>query len=137
MKYFKIVSMLYLLIAGSVIAGDLSPQKNLEQSTIVQESREQKTWQLIEAGALIVDARTAQEYAAGHLEGAINIPFDVAVSLFKTLDISKNRDIVLYCRSGNRSGMAFESLTKAGYTNLHNGGGLNAILAAKPEIFSQ
>jgi len=132
MKYFNIVSLLYLLIAGSVTAGDLSPQHSHQQH-----SREQKTWLLIDAGALIVDARTAQEYAAGHLEGAINIPFDVAVSQFKRLDISKNRDIILYCRSGNRSGMAFNSLTNAGYSNLHNGGGLNAILAEKPDDFSQ
>lgn len=94
-------------------------------------SREQIAWQNIEKGALIIDARTAKEYAGGHISGAINIPFDVAVKQFKSLRIAKDRQVVLYCRSGNRSGKALASLEKAGYTNLHNGGGFNGLMANK------
>ena len=46
--------------------------------------------------------------------------------------IDKDQLIVLYCRSGNRSGQTEAHLQAAGFTNLHNGGGLNEMLAAKP-----
>ena len=102
-------------------------------TTIAQagDDRERQAWQLIDQGALIIDARTAQEYAQGHLAGAINIPFDVAVSQFKALEIRKDRSVVLYCRSGNRSGKALAALKNAGYKVLHNGGGYNDLQAAK------
>jgi len=93
--------------------------------------REQAAWQLINHGALIIDARTAQEYAQGHIKAAINIPFDVSVAQFSALEIRKDRKVVIYCRSGNRSGKAVTSLKAAGYTNLHNGGGFKALSAAK------
>lgn len=95
------------------------------------ETREQTAWHNIGQGALIIDARTAQEYAQGHIKGAINIPFNMAVEQFSVLEIRKDRKVVLYCRSGNRSGKALASLKKAGYSNLHNGGGYQAIMSAK------
>jgi len=151
MNFIKILTLLSLLITGSVTANSLVANSKittgaLANSTLansdlegsdrvrshaLSQSRETIGWHLIEDGALIIDARTAQEYAGGHITGAINIPFDVAVSQFEALNISKNRSIVLYCRSGNRSGRAYQSLTKAGYNNLHNAGGLNDMLAVK------
>jgi len=95
------------------------------------QTREQVAWQQIDHGALIIDARTAQEYAQGHLKGAINIPFDVVVAQFDALEIRKDRQVVLYCRSGNRSGKALASLKKAGYSKLHNGGGFTGLIKVK------
>ncbi|MDP2560198.1 rhodanese-like domain-containing protein [Psychrobium sp. 1_MG-2023] len=92
------------------------------------QTREQQAWTKINHGALLIDVRTAQEYAQGHIKGAINIPFDQAVTLFKQLEVRKNRKVVLYCRSGNRSGKALKALTKQGYTQLHNGGGYQSLL---------
>jgi len=94
-------------------------------------TREHIAWQNIQQGALIIDARTAKEYANGHIAGAVNIPFDIAVKQFNALGIAKDRRVVLYCRSGNRSGKALASLEKAGYTNLHNGGGFKGMMAQK------
>lgn len=95
------------------------------------DDREQQAWQRIEQGALIIDTRTPQEYAQGHLEGAINIPFNVAVTQFKALEIRKDRSVVLYCRSGIRAGKALNFLTEAGYTQVHNGGGYEGMMASK------
>lgn len=125
MNFIKLIMLLTLLITGAATA----------EGSTQQHTREAMGWHLIDEGALIIDARTAQEYAAGHIKGAINIPFDVVVSQFEALEIRKDRNIVLYCRSGNRSGRAFKSLTAAGYTQLHNAGGLNAIMTAKPSGF--
>ncbi|WP_299788282.1 rhodanese-like domain-containing protein [uncultured Shewanella sp.] len=80
-------------------------------------------WDMIDAGALIVDVRTAEEFAAGHLPNAINIPFEIIVSAFKERKIAKDKSVVLYCRSGRRSGIAFDALVAQGYSNSYNGGG--------------
>lgn len=122
MNFIKLVTLLSVLFVGSLTAHE----------THQHQSREQVGWQRIESGALIIDVRTAQEYAQGHIKGAVNVPFDVAVAQFKALEIRKDRNIVLYCRSGNRSGKAFNSLKAAGYSKLHNGGGFDGMMKVKP-----
>lgn len=84
--------------------------------------RAQVGWQWIEQGALIIDVRTPQEFAQGHLNNAVNYPLSELDKHFA--DIDKEAHIVLYCRSGNRSGIAFEHLSAQGFSNLHNAGGL-------------
>lgn len=96
------------------------------------ESREAKAWELIEQGALLVDVRTTQEYAQGHLKNSLHIAYPEIVDRFNQMEIRKDLPVVLYCRSGNRSGIAYQMLTDAGYTVLHNGGGLNDLLKAAP-----
>ena len=102
-------------------------------TTIVaqQTSREKIAWQDIKQGVLVVDVRTAKEFDTGHIKNALNIPYDIAVNQFTALGIDKERRIVLYCRSGNRSEKAITALTEAGYTNLHNGGGYDGLMKNK------
>ncbi len=92
------------------------------------ESREQQAWALIKQGALIIDVRSTEEYADGHLPYALHIPYEEIEQQFAQLELRKDRSVVLYCRSGNRSGIAYQTLENSGYTALHNGGGLNALL---------
>ena len=96
------------------------------------ESRESQAWQLIQQGALIIDVRTTEEYAAAHLPNALHIPYQQIGERFAQLEIRKDRDVVLYCRSGNRSGIAYRMLLEEGYTALHNGGGLRALIQSAP-----
>lgn len=79
-------------------------------------------WQWIEQGALIIDVRTPQEFEQGHLKNAVNFPLSVLDEY--VADVAKETQIVLYCRSGNRSGIAFKYLTRKGFRNVHNAGGL-------------
>lgn len=78
----------------------------------------------IAQGALVVDVRTPEEFKAGHYEGAINIPL---AELEKNIKLfgDKEKPIVVYCRTGNRSGKAKIILEKYGYKNVINGGGLS------------
>ena len=72
----------------------------------------------------IVDVRTEQEYAIGHLQNAINIPLD---TIQANVDRIKNFNagaIVFYCRSGNRSGQAVSYLKQLGLQNIYNGGSI-------------
>jgi phage shock protein E len=72
---------------------------------------------------VLYDVRTAEEYEVGHIPGAINIPHDV---IGRTIPIEdKDTPIVLYCRSGNRSGTAYRDLKSLGYKNLFDFGGIN------------
>ncbi len=71
---------------------------------------------------LIVDVREPEEYARGHVQGAINIPPSELVSGSPQLaDVPKDTEIILYCVSGSRSRVAIQILTGMGYTNLING----------------
>ena len=74
------------------------------------------------AQSLWIDVRTAEEYKAGHLEGAINIPYDEIEQKIEAVSADKTADIQLYCRSGRRSGIALESLRSLGYSKVTNAG---------------
>jgi phage shock protein E len=91
-----------------------------------------QAWPMINNGAILIDVRTKEEFDAGHLEGAINIPWEETTSLMAAIGSDKQRPAVLYCRSGNRSGKAIAVLEKKGYSNLFNAGGLAALSANKP-----
>ncbi|KEI72807.1 rhodanese-like domain-containing protein [Endozoicomonas elysicola] len=82
-----------------------------------------EAWERIKNGALLIDVRTPAEYAEGHLAGAINIPYQNIVNGLAQKNITLDADIVLYCRSGNRSGKAHKALVAQGYKNTLNAGG--------------
>jgi phage shock protein E len=69
---------------------------------------------------IIIDVRTEAEWKDGHLEGAILIPHERIEELIKSAVPDKNAKIYLYCRSGRRTGIAFDVLKKAGYEDLIN-----------------
>lgn len=73
-----------------------------------------------EPGVVVVDVRTPEEFAAGHLQGAVNI--DVSASTFDSQIAALDKDVVyaVYCRSGNRSTIAVGKMSDAGFTNLFN-----------------
>jgi rhodanese-related sulfurtransferase len=72
------------------------------------------------AKALLVDVRTLEEFDAGHIPGAILLPYDELAAKFKEAD--KGHPIVVYCRSGHRSGIAKTTLLGMGYTNVSDFG---------------
>lgn len=74
------------------------------------------------AQSVWIDVRTVEEYKAGHLEGAINIPYDEIEQKIEAVSADKNTAIQLYCRSGRRSGIALESLRSLGYSKVTNAG---------------
>ncbi|UCF99227.1 MAG: rhodanese-like domain-containing protein [Spirochaetaceae bacterium] len=71
----------------------------------------------------LVDVRTEEEYKSGAIPSAINIPFDVIADNLPTQDRSAR--IIVYCRSGNRSGIAYETLAELGYANVLDFGGVS------------
>lgn len=74
----------------------------------------------IEEGAFLVDVRTPGEYSSGHVKGSVNIPLDSVTQQIAQFKGKKN--IIVFCRSGNRSGQAKMILEQNGFTNVVNGG---------------
>lgn len=85
----------------------------------------QEAKRLVEEGATLVDVRSPSEYASGHIDGAVNIPVG---ELGRRLDElpDKAQPIVVYCRSGARSGSAKSLLDSKGYQKVVNLGGIGA-----------
>ena len=78
------------------------------------------------SSTVVVDVRSSWEYETGHIPGAKNIPLEeipAKTAEFKNL----GTPIVLYCRSGNRSGMGVTILKQNGVTEVYNGGGLGDV----------
>ena len=67
---------------------------------------------------LLLDVRTPAEYSEGHLPGAVNIPHTELAARIGELADARSRDIVVYCRSGNRSAQALKVLGDAGFQRL-------------------
>ena len=73
------------------------------------------------SGAVLVDVREAEEFAAGHIPGAVNLP----LSRIETVALPKDTPLFLYCLRGSRSLRAAGILKRMGYTNLRSIGGIN------------
>lgn len=67
---------------------------------------------------IILDVRTEEEYNESHIKGAINIPYD---AITENIDISKDKMIFIYCKSGRRSAIANETLKNLGYNTYDMG----------------
>ncbi len=68
----------------------------------------------------IIDVRTPEEFQQGHVPNAINVPLSKIIGDPTVLTFSKEKIIVLYCRSGYRAGKAAEALEEDGYQNLRH-----------------
>ncbi|RMG94882.1 MAG: rhodanese-like domain-containing protein [Deltaproteobacteria bacterium] len=82
-----------------------------------------------EEGALLIDVRTPEEFAEGHVEGAWNVPVDRVEQELSAIEAKaggdKSKPIVVYCRSGRRAAKAKEILLQHGFTRVTNLGGLS------------
>lgn len=73
----------------------------------------------------ILDVRTKEEYDEKHIKNAVLLPNEEIENTASKELPDKNRLILVYCRSGNRSRQAAEKLVKSGYTNVYDFGGIN------------
>lgn len=86
-------------------------------------------WIASQKNLQLVDVRTPQEYAEGHLPGAKNIPLDEVGA--RMGEVAKDKPLLLYCHSGRRSGMALKAFREKGYDQAqHMRGGIAAWGAA-------
>lgn len=89
-----------------------------------------------DAEAPLLDVRTPDEYAEGHLAGSINVDvFDPAfLEAIQALDLPTDGPVYLYCRSGARSGQATAALRSLGHDGAVNVGGFEDLARAGAEV---
>jgi phage shock protein E len=80
--------------------------------------------QKIAGGATLIDVRTREEFASGHLPNAINIPVDEITRRLKEVGPT-DKPVVVYCRSGARSAVAASQLKAAGFVDVSNLGAMS------------
>ena len=115
---------LYTVLAAAAFAEDPTSGEAPSISAAELQSRR-------EAGAAptVIDVRTPEEYASGHIPGAVNIPFDEVAK--RIADVDAPHGVALYCMVGPRARMGEAALLEAGYeTVFHLEGGLAAWQAA-------
>ncbi len=111
------LAMLVVLAGCSAEVNELS-YKQISTATAIEMMADETNY-------IILDVRTPEEYAEGHIEDAINIPNETIGSNEMEELPDKNQLIMIYCRSGNRSKQAADKLVKLGYTNIVEFGGIN------------
>ena len=112
------------LLCLSCFAGCAQEEKTMENTYQQITAQEAKAIMDTESEYMIIDARTEEEFAAGHIANAILIPeYEVAARAEAELP-DKDALILVYCRSGRRSKIASEELVKLGYTNVKEFGGI-------------
>ncbi|RJF71892.1 rhodanese-like domain-containing protein [Deinococcus cavernae] len=82
----------------------------------------------VDSGASVLDVRTQQEFAEGHIASAVNLPLDEVAA--RASKVPGDKPVYVICRSGNRSAQASELLKKAGKDVKNVGGGMNDWVAA-------
>ncbi|WP_235317623.1 rhodanese-like domain-containing protein [Porphyromonas sp. COT-108 OH2963] len=90
---------------------------------------DQALTEAIRSGAFLVDVRTSGEFASGSVSGAVNIPLDQIESRLN--EFKDKKTIIVFCRSGNRSGQAKSILERSGFTNILNGGTWDHVASLK------
>ncbi|HYH05250.1 MAG TPA: rhodanese-like domain-containing protein [Bacillota bacterium] len=106
-------------------------QNNQGVNQTTRQTARQAGWQNLSAAAVktkleqnpdirLVDVRTSEEYREGHIPGSILLPLDRLTTEAEETLPDKNAEMIVYCRSGNRSATASQSLTEMGYTNVAN-----------------
>jgi phage shock protein E len=117
MKLFRALAVVVVLLLGA-------PLLAAESGDIVSEQ------------AVVIDVRTRDEWNAGHLQGAVHIPYDVIGAEIGRVVADKTTKIDLYCRSGRRSGIGLETLKQLGYDNVTNLGSMEnaATILGRPIV---
>lgn len=83
--------------------------------------------EIVKHTTLFVDVRTAEEFATGHIDGALNIPLGQISERIPEIKGLGETPVVFYCRSGNRSGQAVSYLQQKGYGHIYNGGSVDDV----------
>lgn len=117
----KLIPILLSALMFTGCAGTSNSQTNTYRSITMDEAVEMMAE---ESDYIILDVRRPDEFAAGHIPNAINVPNETIGTAEIPELPNKDQLIMVYCRSGRRSKEAAEKLLKLGYTNIVEFGGI-------------
>jgi rhodanese-related sulfurtransferase len=114
-----------LLLAATIFAACGQTEKIVKESVYMNITAEEaKVLMESETGYIVLDVREQDEYDAGHIPGAILIPYTRIEEEASEKLTDKDQLILVYCRSGRRSKIAADALVELGYTNIREFGGI-------------
>ena len=117
--------LVFLLLAVMMLTACGQDKENDQGAVYVNITAEEaKRIMDTEEGYVILDVREQDEYDAGHISGAILIPYTQIEAKANEMLPDKDQLILVYCRSGRRSKIAAEALAELGYTNIKEFGGI-------------
>ena len=103
--------------AAAEAKAEIKEMKGDAIKKIVEDKKEKENY-------MIVDVRSPEEYAAGHINFAINMPIDTFKDNVSRIEDWKDKDVIVYCNSGKKSGEAADILVSNGFTKVYNGEGV-------------
>ena len=114
------------LLAGALAC---APERPAAASTITPAELADR----LDAGSapLVLDVRSAEEFRAGHIPGAVNVPHDQLAGRLATIDLPPNGEVVVHCESGRRAVDAQIALREAGFTQVRDLSGHMQVWRAK------
>ena len=108
-KLFAAVSVVFMLMSSCTIG---QTKYDIELDEFEKKMASEKH--------LLVDVRTAEEFTEGHIKGAINIDYLAENFSIEIQELDLENPVLLYCRSGNRSGKAMKIMNELGYLEVYN-----------------
>jgi rhodanese-related sulfurtransferase len=128
----KVVALAIAAIASvGLLAGCSSSNEAIKKVDPVEFSEV-----VAQPGVIVLDVRTPEEFSAGHIANAININLEGADFAKEVSKLDMSATIAVYCRSGNRSGVATEQMSELGFTDMYDmqGGILDWEAAGGPVV---
>lgn len=132
MKLGRYRVLITLVLLAVVIVGVVAAVSNMNstsetpstQTTQTLESISPQAYQseIASADHVLIDVRTPEEFASGHIAGAVNIPIDTLSG--RLSEVPNDAPVVVYCRTGNRSAQAAQILKDADYSTIYDLGGV-------------
>ena len=111
-----LVGVILVVVVGAVVLSNPAEQAPFQANALPMEVSVQDAFSLREEGAFILDVRNQDEWDAGHVPGATLIPLPQLES--RLAELPQGEDIVVICRSGNRSATARDILLGAGFSSV-------------------
>ena len=123
-KYLVMLVLFLLLLTVPLVIGSCA-EKAEKPTQIVKDVTAQEAFALIKENQgnpdfIIVDVRTPEEFADGHIENAVNIDFRSKGFKDKVVKLDKDKTYLIHCRSGNRSRGALDVMTELGFTEVYH-----------------
>lgn len=130
MKLFVIGMAVLVVGVGAIVVLTNDDKKPVTASNSTQKSTPSLSIATIQndvkSGGQLIDVRTAEEYTAGHIDGAINLSLqDIQAGTMPST--AKDMPVYVYCHSGNRSGQATKILKAAGFTKINDLGAMTHV----------
>ena len=132
-KKFKVLAIGAALVLSIGAVGcskqEEAPKEEAKQEQAKAEVKTIKGDEVVEAmkdtaNTVVIDARDAKDFAKGHIDGAINVFVDEAKDKLGELEQYKDKKVIVYCNSGNKSGKLAQFLVDNGFTDVYNADGV-------------